>query len=63
MPGSLWTLTDLCTFLQIPTATARKWVRLKKIPVVRCGRLLRFRPAAIEVWLSSHESKPSRRGQ
>lgn len=52
--GNLWTIADLCAYLKIPTATARKWIRLRKLPTIRCGRLLRFRPAAIEAWLDDH---------
>lgn len=58
----LWTLEDLCLYLKIPEATARKWVRRKsqKLPVIRCGRLLRFRPAAIESWLADNTTSPRR---
>ena len=54
--GSLWTMADLCAFLKIPPATARKWIFYRRIPVVRIGRLIRFRPAAIESWLQSQTS-------
>jgi len=56
--GALWDLRDLSAFLKVPEPTCRKWIRLRKIPFTKCGRLLRFRPAAIESWLVDHSSEP-----
>lgn len=49
----LWTVTDLAEHLQASKKTIYEWVHLKKIPFLKVGSLLRFRPSEIEKWLSS----------
>jgi excisionase family DNA binding protein len=37
----------------IKTATLRKYVAKRKIPFVKVGRLVRFRPSEIDGWIAS----------
>jgi excisionase family DNA binding protein len=37
----------------IKVATLRKYVAMRKIPFVKVGRLVRFRPSDIEKWAAS----------
>jgi excisionase family DNA binding protein len=46
-------ITALGKLTAIKTATLRKYVAKRKIPFVKVGRLVRFRPSEIEVWIAS----------
>jgi excisionase family DNA binding protein len=50
---TLMDITELGKLTSIKTATLRKYVAKRKIPFVKVGRLVRFRPSEIEVWLAS----------
>ncbi len=49
----LLTVEDLCGWLKVKPATVYDWVYRKKIPYIRVGRLLRFRPSEINQWLTA----------
>ena len=57
-PG-LWTLSDLCSFLNLSEAGARGMLKRREIPadcIVRLGkRRLRFIPDRIRTWLQLDE--------
>jgi excisionase family DNA binding protein len=46
-------ITELGKLTTIKTATLRKYVAKRKVPFVKVGRLVRFRPSEIEVWLAA----------
>ena len=43
--------------LGIEIATVYTWVSRRKIPFVKVGGALRFRPSALEAWLKDREHK------
>jgi excisionase family DNA binding protein len=50
---TLMDITELGRLTSIKTATLRKYVAKRKIPFVKVGRLVRFRPSEIDVWIAS----------
>jgi excisionase family DNA binding protein len=51
----LLTLEEVCEFLQLPVATARKQrVEGKFVPAYKVGKYLRFRRSAVLEWLEAH---------
>jgi excisionase family DNA binding protein len=50
---TLMDITELGRMTTIKTATLRKYVAQRKLPFVKVGRLVRFRPSEIEVWIAS----------
>jgi excisionase family DNA binding protein len=43
---------NLCShFTSIKVATLRKFVQQKRIPYIKCGKKVLFRPAVIDRWL------------
>lgn len=47
----LWDVKELNARTQIKIPTIRKFVLLKRIPYVKIGKLVRFRPQEIETWI------------
>jgi excisionase family DNA binding protein len=54
-PQSLLTAKEVCAWLRVSRMTLHRMVKRGAIPVVRVGRLLRFRPEAIERYLRKAE--------
>jgi excisionase family DNA binding protein len=46
-------ITELGKLTSIKAATLRKYVAKRKIPFVKVGRLVRFRPSEIDSWIAS----------
>ena len=46
-------ITELGKRTSIKIATLRKYVAKRKIPFVKVGRLVRFRPSEIDGWIAS----------
>jgi excisionase family DNA binding protein len=44
--------------LGIKTITVYKWVTERKIPFLKVGGALRFRPSALQEWLRQREFSP-----
>ena len=42
--------------LAVRESTLRAWVFQRKIPFIRVGRLVRFRPSVLEKWLQTGHS-------
>ena len=51
----LLTVKDLEDRLNIPRSTIRAWIYQKRIPVVRIGRLVRFKESDLERWIKDQE--------
>lgn len=51
----LWTYEDLSTYLGRSTNTLRKDVMYERIPYIKIGRLIRFNPDAIALWLQEKQ--------
>jgi excisionase family DNA binding protein len=45
--------------LGLEVATVYTWVTRRKIPFLKVGGALRFRPSALEEWLKEKEHKPN----
>jgi len=54
----LMTAADVAGFLAVSLSTVRGWVARDEIPVVRIGRLVRFRRRDVDRWLE-HRSGSS----
>lgn len=48
----LWTVEELSEYLNVRVKTIYDWVHRRSIPYQKVNRALRFRPSAIEAWLS-----------
>jgi excisionase family DNA binding protein len=46
-------IAELGRLTGVKAATLRKYVAKRKIPFVKVGRLVRFRPSEIEGWIAS----------
>ncbi len=46
--------------LGVKLPTIYTWVARRRIPYVKVGAALRFRPSALEAWLKEREHMPSR---
>lgn len=52
--GSLWTIEDLSSFLQIPVGTIYQWRhRGEGPPALRLGNHLRWQAATVHAWVQS----------
>ncbi len=61
MTGELLTPQELATELGIKLSTIYHWTHIGYIPVVRVGRLLRFRRSSLAGWLNKLETPGRRR--
>jgi excisionase family DNA binding protein len=54
---TLMTIGEVAQITQLRVATLRKYVLRKRIPFVKLGPLVRFRPSDIEGWIAgrTHE--------
>lgn len=50
-PEELWTAKDLSQAFKTATSTIYQWVHEGRIPHVRLGTCVRFRPKEVQVWL------------
>lgn len=57
MTESLYTVDQVAEIVGLKRATIYSLVREGKIPHIRLGRAVRFRPASIEEWLRDSESR------
>lgn len=53
--NQLLSTEQLSEYLNVPTATIRDWCYKRKIPFVKVGRHVRFRPSDVEKWLSERK--------
>jgi excisionase family DNA binding protein len=57
--GSLWTVDDVARFLGVAPKTVRKWQLNGALPFVKLGgKLVRFRPAAVQEWVDHRVVTP-----
>jgi excisionase family DNA binding protein len=50
---TLLCIEELAGVLKVADQTIRKWVFQKKIPFVKIGKVIRFRPSQIDKWIDS----------
>jgi excisionase family DNA binding protein len=51
---ALLTVNEVSEILKVKVSTLRHWTAAGKIPVVRQGGLVRFRPSEIQKWIESN---------
>lgn len=49
---ALWTIEDVARLCSVTPRTIRNWQAAGTIPYVKLGRVVRFQPHEIRVWLS-----------
>ena len=54
----LYDVPVLAEYLGVEESTVRSWIQYRKIPFVKVGALVRFRPDTIDAWLAEREVKP-----
>jgi excisionase family DNA binding protein len=58
MPGddapTLWTPEEVAERLGVKLRWVRRAIERRQLPFVRVGRLVRFRPEAIEAWIEAN---------
>ena len=59
----LLNVPGLSDFIGVKKSTIRKWVHERRIPFLKVGRCVRFRPSSIEAWLkrSTFEGRSNRK--
>ena len=53
--ASLMTTEEAAKFLGVKKSTVYAWGGQRRIPYIKVGRLLKFRPKALERWLKEQE--------
>ena len=64
--GSLWAIADVSAYLQVPVSSIYKMTARKavvRIPHIRIGGKLRFRPSDIDRWLTAAGLAPGARSR
>jgi excisionase family DNA binding protein len=56
----LWDTKRCARFLGIREWTLRAWVSQRRIPFVKCGRLVRFSPDKIAEWIEENSVAESK---
>lgn len=61
-PEPLMTAEEVAARLKVSEGTVGQWVKAGRIPVVKVGKLNRFRSADIEAWIDerTRTSEPSK---
>ena len=49
----LMSIKELAQMLCVKEAGIRQWIQLRQIPFLKIGRLIRFDPKEIQVWIES----------
>ena len=52
--NGLWTAEEVAEYLQVSGGTINQWVKAGRIPVVKVGKLNRFRREDIDSWLGEN---------
>ena len=60
-PKRLLKIDELSEMIGMSKSCIYTWVSQEKIPVVKCGRAVRFDPVAIESWIKDNQKKPKYR--
>ncbi|MBV6507391.1 MAG: hypothetical protein JJLCMIEE_00436 [Acidimicrobiales bacterium] len=54
-PERLWTVADVAEYLAVTERTVRAWQTEHRLPFLKIGGVVRFRPADVTAWADSHE--------
>lgn len=56
--GGLMDMEGVARYLKVSVRTIYDWVYLEKIPVIKLGRLNRFKKETIDHWVDKHTVQP-----
>ncbi len=56
---TLWTVTQVCTYLQASRAWVYKRAEDGTLPCIRLGGFVRFDPEVVRAWVKGQASKPT----
>jgi excisionase family DNA binding protein len=54
MTKKLLNIHEAAEYLGLKVSTLYAWVHQRRVPYVKVGRLVRFRPEALEKWLENN---------
>jgi excisionase family DNA binding protein len=54
-PDRLWTVRDVAGYLAVTERTVRAWQTEHRLPFLKIGGIVRFRPADVISWTDGHE--------
>jgi excisionase family DNA binding protein len=54
-PKRLWTVADVAEYLAVTERTVRAWQTEHRLPFLKIGGVIRFRPPDVISWADSHE--------
>lgn len=52
--GGTWDNDTAAAYIGCTPLTLRQWVSRRRVPFVRCGRLVRFRKCDLDEWLEKN---------
>jgi PTS system nitrogen regulatory IIA component len=55
LPEPLWTVADVAAYLSVSERTVRDWQARRRLPHLRIGGTIRFRPDEVQAWASRFE--------
>jgi excisionase family DNA binding protein len=58
-PERLWTVADVAEYLGVTERTVRTWQYRLRLPHLKIGGTVRFRPVAILAWAEQFEESSS----
>ena len=63
LPEKLWTVAEVAEFLGVTERTVRTWQRSHRLPFLKIGGTVRFRPGDVWDWVARFEEGLERPGQ
>jgi len=54
-PERLWTVADVAEYLGVTERTVRTWQHSQRLPYLKIGGTVRFRPTDVRTWIDRFE--------
>lgn len=54
-PERLWTVADVAEYLGVTERTVRTWQHSQRLPYLKIGGTVRFRPSDVRTWIDRFE--------
>lgn len=54
-PEKLWTVADVAEYLGVTERTVRTWQQSHRLPFLKIGGTVRFRPTDVRSWIDRFE--------
>ena len=58
-PDPLWTVADVATYLGVTERTVRTWQYSHRLPHLKIGGVVRFRPPDVLAWVDRFADSPA----